>query len=71
MRNKIFLIMILFLILISLPGCATFNQNKALVEQRIDSVLVSPLFTTAQAGISVIDLKSKQPIFQQNEKKLF
>ncbi|MBI3124642.1 MAG: D-alanyl-D-alanine carboxypeptidase/D-alanyl-D-alanine-endopeptidase [Ignavibacteriales bacterium] len=71
MRNKIFLIMILFLVLISLPGCATFNQNKSLVEQRIDSVLVSPLFITAQAGISVIDLKSKQPVFQQNEKKLF
>lgn len=81
MRNKISLIMpalplamrgsILFLILISLPGCATFNQNKTLVEQRIDSVLVSPLFTTAQAGISIIDLKTKRPIFQQNEKKLF
>ncbi|MFA7419384.1 MAG: D-alanyl-D-alanine carboxypeptidase/D-alanyl-D-alanine-endopeptidase [Melioribacteraceae bacterium] len=71
MRNKIFLITILFLILISFSGCTTFNQNKTLVVQRIDSVLVSPLFTTAQAGISVIDLKSKEPIFQQNEKKLF
>lgn len=69
MKYKFFLL--LFLLLISLEGCASFDSPQKLVQSRIDSVLVSPLFTTAQAGISVIDLKSKRPIFQQNEKKLF
>ena len=71
MKNKIFMIVILFLIIIAFQGCATFKNDKSLLEQRIDSVLVSPLFTTAQAGISVVDLKTKLPVYQQNEKKLF
>lgn len=65
------MIVILFLIIIAFQGCATFKNDKSLLEQRIDSVLVSPLFTTAQAGISVVDLKTKLPVYQQNEKKLF
>lgn len=71
MKNKFFLILTLLLILIYFQGCSTFQSRESLIESRIDSVLASPLFTSAQAGISVIDLKTKQPIFQQNEKKLF
>lgn len=69
MKNKF--VLIVSLLFITLTACSTFKSSRSLVENRIDSVLASPLFTTAQAGISVIDLKTKQPIFQQNEKKLF
>ncbi|KAF0152201.1 MAG: D-alanyl-D-alanine carboxypeptidase / D-alanyl-D-alanine-endopeptidase [Ignavibacteria bacterium] len=71
MQNKTLLILILLLTLIFFHGCSTFISREKLVTQRIDTVLVSSLFTTANAGISVIELKSKQPIYQQNEKKLF
>lgn len=69
MKNKF--VLIVSLLFITLTACSTFRSNQSLVESRIDSVLASPIFTTAQAGISVIDLKTKQPIFLQNEKKLF
>ncbi len=69
MKNKF--VLIVSLLFLTLTACSTFRSSQSLVENRIDSVLASPLFTTAQAGISVIDLKTKQPIFQQNEKKLF
>lgn len=71
MKNNFFSTFLLLVVLFYFQGCSTFRSRESLVESRIDSVLVSPLFTTAQAGISVIDLKSKQPIYHQNEKKLF
>ncbi|MEW6652022.1 MAG: D-alanyl-D-alanine carboxypeptidase/D-alanyl-D-alanine-endopeptidase [Bacteroidota bacterium] len=71
MKNKILSILVLLCNLIYFQGCSTLQSRESFIESRIDSVLISPLFTTANAGISVIDLKSKQPIYQHNEKKLF
>lgn len=71
MKSRIYLVLLLLLTLIFSQGCSTFISREKYVSQRIDSVLVSPLFTTANAGISVYDLKTKQNIYQNNEKKLF
>lgn len=71
MKFKIYLVFISILTLIFSQGCSTFIPRENNVSQRIDSVLVSPLFITANASISIYDLTAKKLIYQQNEKKLF
>jgi len=71
MKNKLLLIFNLLLVLIYFEGCSTFQSRESLFKSRIDSVLVSPLFTTAQAGISIVELKTNKQVYQHNEKKLF
>jgi serine-type D-Ala-D-Ala carboxypeptidase/endopeptidase (penicillin-binding protein 4) len=62
---------ILFLALISLNACSTFQSNRALVQKQIDSLLVLDFFKSSLAAISVYDLTNRKSVYEQNDKILF
>lgn len=70
-KKKIAANLILLSSLIYFNACSVFQQEKPLLQKRIDSLMVSDFFKSTQVGISVYDLKNKQQVYGQNEKLLF
>lgn len=65
-------ILILFLILLSalLQSCATFKPEQKIVENPIDTLLVSELPSSTLASISIYDLTDNKSLYQRNDKLL-
>lgn len=53
-----------------IQACSTFQQDSALKQNRIDSLLVTDFFKSSQAAIAVYDLTENKLLYQHNEKIL-
>jgi len=62
---------LLILLSFMFQACASFQPTPQSFQNRIDSLLYSVFFKSAQAGISVYDLTANKQLFKHNEKLLF
>jgi serine-type D-Ala-D-Ala carboxypeptidase/endopeptidase (penicillin-binding protein 4) len=62
--------LILPLLLLVTEACSTFRSDSSLVQNKIDSLLVSDFFYSTQAGISIYNLKENKSVYKHNDKLL-
>ena len=67
-KNILFFFSILLLLVFQ--ACASFQPAANQSQNKIDGLLNSEFFKTAQAGISFYDLTDNKPLFNHNEKLL-
>jgi serine-type D-Ala-D-Ala carboxypeptidase/endopeptidase (penicillin-binding protein 4) len=69
-KKSAFLLLLLILLSFVLQSCASFQPSKSILEEKVDSILVSGFFNSSQAAISIYDLTDDKPIYAHNEKLL-
>lgn len=66
----LFLILILLMFFLLLQSCATFKLERKIVENPIDSLLVSEFPNSTQASISIYDLTDNKSVYRHNDNLL-